>query len=70
MKTKKEKLVAYVVSPVEKDWSIVNQTEYFDNGRWVIGMNLITSLEDVMQRAWDEKVNVIPESCLRERLKK
>lgn len=58
----KDKLKAYVVEPLEKDWSMVNQTEYFESGKWVIGMNLITSLEDVMQRAFEQKIAVLPQS--------
>lgn len=65
--SKEEKLKAYIVEPVEEDWSMVNQTEYFENGRWVIGMNLITSLEDVMKRAYKKKIAVLPQSMFEEK---
>ena len=62
---KKEKLVAYVIEPVDGKWDMVCQTEYFDNGRWIIGMNLLTSLEDVVERAYKKKINIIPISCMK-----
>lgn len=65
--SKKEKLTAYIVEPVKEDWSIVNQTEYFESGRWVIGMNLITSLKDVMKRAYEKKIAVLPQSMFEEK---
>ena len=61
---KDSKLKAYVVEPIDGDWSMVNQTEYFEDGRWVIGLVLITSLEDVMKSAWKQKVAVLPQSIL------
>lgn len=59
-------VVALVVSTVD-EWSSVCVTEYTKDGSWHSGMNVITSLEDVMKTAWVNKLNIIPESVLRER---
>jgi len=66
---KDRKLVAYIIEPIRGRFEMVNQTEYFDDGTWLTGMNLITSLEDVFERAWKKKINVIPASCFKEKLK-
>ena len=64
------KLHAFVIRdateglPDAPKWSIVNQTEYFDDGQWVSGMNLITSIEDVLDRAEKLGVAIIFESML------
>jgi len=45
-------------------WGLVNQTEYMEDGRWISGMNLITSIEDVLDRAEQKGVPIIFESML------
>jgi len=64
---KKEKLVAYVIEPIDEKWDMVCQTEYYDNGKWIIGMNLLTSLEDVVERANKKKLTIIPINCLKKK---
>lgn len=66
---KEPKLVAFVIEPIDGKWSIVNQTEYYSDGTWVCGLNLITSIEDVVERANELKINIIPISCLRKEVK-
>lgn len=64
MKKKEPRVVAYVINKIDKDWSMVNQTEYLDDGTWVCGMNLITSIDDVLDRAEKLGLNIIFESKL------
>lgn len=45
-------------------WSMVCQTEYMEDGRWISGMVLITSLEDVVARAEKAGKPIIFESML------
>jgi hypothetical protein len=45
-------------------WSMVSQTEYMEDGRWVSGMMLLTSIEDVLDRAEEQGVPIIFESML------
>lgn len=53
---KKDKLKALVIEKAGKDWGMVNMTELMESGRWVCGLNIITSLEDVVEQA--EKANM------------
>jgi len=68
------KLQAYVIRDATeglKDvpkYGIVCQTEYMENGQWISGMNLITSIEDVLERAEEKGVAIIFESMLLEAL--
>ena len=64
------KLHAYVIAKPfgAKDWSMVVQTEYFDDGTWVSGMNLITSIDDVLDRAEKKGIIVVFESMLGDKL--
>jgi len=60
----KEKLVAFVIEPIDGKWEMVCQTEYYDSGKWVTGMVLMTSLEDVIEKANKQKLNIIPIGCM------
>ena len=62
-------IAALIINPVDKGYKIVNVTELKKNGEWMIGMNLITSIEDVLERAEKEGLNIIFEKTLRERSK-
>ena len=42
-------------------------SEYRANGKWMCGMNFITSIEDVLDTAEKEKLNIIFESVLRDK---
>lgn len=64
MKKMFEDTVGLVIQPQDKDWEVVCVTEYKKDGTWMLGMNLITSLKDVLQLAWDEGLNIIPESLM------
>jgi hypothetical protein len=45
-------------------WDIVNMTELMKDGTWMSGMNLITSIEDVVERADKENVPIITRKYL------
>jgi len=47
-------------------WGMVAQTEYMEDGSWVSGLTLITSIEDVLDRAEKEGKPIIFESMLLE----
>lgn len=66
MKLMNSDVVALVVQTAD-NWATVCVTEYTKDGSWYNGLNVITSLKDVMETAWTHKLNVIPESALRER---
>ena len=70
MKRVFEDTVALVISPQDKDWKIVCVTEYRKNGEWMCGMNFITSIKEVLEIAWKEKLSIIPEILLRKNPKK
>lgn len=66
----KDKIHAYVIRDATDDlpntpkWSMVVQTEYMEDGRWISGMVLITSIEDVLDRAEKAGKPIIFESML------
>lgn len=64
MKKKIEpKVVALVIKKTGEDWSdMVCETEYLEDGTWICGMNLITGIEEVLDRAEKEGLNIIFES--------
>ncbi len=62
------KLHAYVIRDATHDtpkWSIVAQSEYTEDGTWVSGMVLITSIEDVLDRAEKKVYQLYLKVCLR-----
>ena len=66
MKLHNPDVVALVVS-TNDCWKTVCVTEYTKDGSWYNGLNLITTLEDVMVTAWAHKLNVIPESIMHDK---
>jgi hypothetical protein len=58
-------VTALVVSTGD-NWKTVCVTEYTKDGSWYNGLNIITSLEDVMKTAWTHKLNIIPESVMQD----
>ncbi len=66
MKLHNSDVVALVVS-TNDCWRTVCVTEYTKDGSWYNGLNVITTLEDVMVTAFAHKLNVIPESLMQER---
>jgi len=62
--TEGKKVVAYVIKKAGKTWDMVCQTEYLEDGTWVMGMNLITSIGDVLDRAEKQGLNIFFESML------
>jgi hypothetical protein len=65
MKIMNEKDIgALVISPSQSGWGTVCVTEYLKDGTWVCGMNLITTVENVLDEAYKRKISIIPESCL------
>jgi hypothetical protein len=66
-----EKIKALVIEPgLDDKWDIVNVTELMEDGTWVAGMNLVTSLEDVVERAAKENVPIITRKYLETKLNK
>lgn len=63
-KKQEKKVVAYVINKVGKTWDIVSQTEYLEDGTWIMGMSIVTSIDDVLKRAEAKKLNIIFESML------
>lgn len=65
---KKEKLKALVIEPdpVRKTWDIVNMTELTEDGKWLCGLNFITSIKDVVERADKENVPIFTRKYLEE----
>lgn len=45
-------------------WSMVAQSEYTEDGRWISGLILITSIQDVLDRAEKAGKPIIFESML------
>jgi hypothetical protein len=65
----KEKIKAFVIEPSpDGTWDIVNVTELMEDGAWMSGMNLITSIEDVVERADKENVPIITRRYLETKL--
>jgi len=61
----KEELKALVIEKVsDKDWGVVNMTELLKDGKWLCGLNLITSIEDVVEQAEKENVPIITRKYL------
>jgi hypothetical protein len=63
------KLKAYVIEKTAPDkngnaWGIVNCTELTDDGVWHLGLTLITSIEDVAEKAAEAKVPIYPREYL------
>ena len=54
----------------ENEWRMVRMTELFEDGTWRNGLNYITSIEDVVERAEKENVPIITRKFLETRLKK
>jgi hypothetical protein len=51
---------AIIIKQVEKGkWDTVCATEYRANGEWMCGMNMITSIEDVLNTAEKNKGVVV-----------
>jgi len=61
---------ALVVAPQDKEWKVVCVTEYTKEGKWMCGLNLITSIEDILQTAWENKLYIIPEVMLQDNSEK
>jgi len=65
MKKEKEKIKAFVIEPIsDGEWHIVNMTELMEDGKWMCGLNLITSIEDVVERADKKNVPIITRKYL------
>jgi hypothetical protein len=56
--------VALVIRKQGKKWDMVCVTEYTKNGDWISGMNMITSIDDVLDTAEKKKLNIVFESML------
>lgn len=69
---KEDKLKALVIDkdPVRKNWGIVNVTELTEDGKWHCGLNLITSIEDAVERAEKENVPIITRKYLETKIMK
>ena len=75
-KDKNDKLYALVIEPNPdrrkdgKDWSdgIVNMTELDKDGVWHCGLNLITSIEDVVEHAYKRNVPIITRKFIEKKL--
>ena len=58
------KLKAIVIEPCGEDWGMVNMTDLMTDGTWVLGLNLITTIEDVVERAHKEDVPILHRKTL------
>jgi len=58
---KEPKLKALVIerNPVNQKWDMVNMTKLTEDGVWHCGLNIITSIEYVIEQADKENVPVI-----------
>lgn len=68
MKLHNSDVVALVVS-TNDCWRTVCVTEYTKDGSWYNGLNVITTIEDVMVTAFAYKLNVVPESLMQDKEK-
>jgi len=66
----KEKLKALVIEKAGKDWGMVNMTELTTDGKWILGMNLITSIEEVIKTSIKRGVPIITREVLEKLNKK
>ena len=66
----KKKLKALVIEKTSKDWGMVNMTELTTDGKWILGMNLITSIEEVIKTSIEKGVPIITREVLEKLNKK
>jgi len=65
---KKDKIKALIIQPgPDNDWTIVNMTELTEDGKWKIGLNYITSIEDVVELADKKGVPIMTIKTLRKK---
>jgi len=70
-----KKLKALVIYPIPNSnnktekWGIVNMTELMEDEEWICGLNLITSIEDVVEKADKENVPIITIKYLETKIK-
>ena len=64
MKLMFEDTIALIIKKFDDSWLDVCVTEYKKDGTWILGMNLVTSLKDVMDTAEKNKLSIIFESVL------
>ena len=69
---KEPKLKALVIErdSVNQKWDIVNMTELTEDDVWHCGANIITNIEDVIERAEKENVPVITRKIMKNYFKK
>jgi hypothetical protein len=68
---KKEKIKVFVIEPIlDGEWDIVNMNVLMEDGTWGLGMNLITSLENMVELADKENVPIITRKYLETKPKK
>lgn len=63
MKLFNENVAALVLSTCD-GWKTCCVTEYGEDGTWYCGMNMITSVEDALETAEKNDLNIIFESML------
>ena len=55
---------ALVIKKCDDIWDMVNVTEYLSDDTWCCGMNLLTSIDDVLDTAEKNGLTIIFESML------
>lgn len=61
-----ENIKAFVIRKVKNDWRMVCLTEITKDGEWACGMNLITSIDEVLDEAEKNNLPIIFEKTLTE----
>jgi hypothetical protein len=67
-----DKLRAFVIEPdpTNGSWGMVCLTKLTEDGVWHCGINLITSIEDVIEQANNENVPIITRKYMETKMKR